>query len=281
MRLQAAVGILFVLEVLLLIELGTSSSVVPKTRSLFEAPDPVAAGPFGPTPARVPNIVHFVSLLPDDTQPCQYSFMSWLAVYSAYHHLRPHRIMVHTNAMAEESKWSKAMGDIPGLEFVRVVPPRQTADGINIRHLAHQSDFVRVEALLTHGGVYLDFDAFPIRDIFPLRHLLFGVVLGNQATNFGRYPAGICNAVIIAEPNSTVLKSAQQGMFAKFNPGEWLTNIKVLGDVVKEHQNEVIVLPHHALFPFDWQQTGHHDLYKTLNLGTGGTHTRYMGSSTS
>ena len=72
--------------------------------------------------------------------------------------------MVHTNARAEESKWSKAIADIPGLEFVNVVPP-QAAGGKTITHLAHQSDFVRVEVrvcaifnittstLVTRGGL--------------------------------------------------------------------------------------------------------------------------------
>ena len=145
MRLQAAAGFLVVLEVLLVFELGTSSSVASNPLDPLKASDPGAAGLLRRTLAEVPNIVHFVSLSPDGSQPRQYSFLSWLSVYSAYHHLHPHRIMVHTNAMAEESKWSKAMGDIPGLEFARVVPPRQTADGINIDELAHQSDFVRVE----------------------------------------------------------------------------------------------------------------------------------------
>eukprot|EP00798_Chlamydomonas_sp_ICE-L_P022807 gene22807-29972_t len=164
--------------------------------------------------------------------------------------------MVHTNARADESRWSKAMGDIPGLEFVRVVPPLQTLGSQNIIHLAHQSDFVRLEVLITHGGVYLDFDAFPIRDISPLRHLLFGVVLG-QVDGF------IGNGVILAESNSPVLKSFLQAMHDQFNNSKWETDVLLLAEVVKEHNNEVIVLPHHALLPFDWTEAGHHELYIT------------------
>eukprot|EP00798_Chlamydomonas_sp_ICE-L_P032376 gene32376-2564_t len=260
MRLQAAAGFLVVLEVLLVFEFGTSSSVASNPLDPLKASDPGAAGLLRRTLAEVPNIVHFVSLSPDGSQPRQYSFLSWLSVYSAYHHLHPHRIMVHTNARAEESKWSKAMADIPGLEFVNVVPP-QAAGGKTITHLAHQSDFVRVEALLTHGGVYLDFDAFPIRDMSPLRHLLFGVVVGNQAINFGKKPTGICNAVILAEPNSSVLQSIHKGMHARFDPNKWVTNLEVLAGVVQERHNEVIVLPHHAFHPFDWTKEGHQELF--------------------
>eukprot|EP00798_Chlamydomonas_sp_ICE-L_P001829 gene1829-33247_t len=51
MRLQAAAGILVVLEVLLVLKLGTPSSVAPRPRAPSEASDPGAAGTFGPTPA--------------------------------------------------------------------------------------------------------------------------------------------------------------------------------------------------------------------------------------
>lgn len=104
----------------------------------------------------VPNIVHFIYLSSNETSELNLNFRDFIAVYSAYFHLNPEIIFIHTNLPPPEliklSKWAQILMDnVPCIQFHQVHPPSSTKFGERIKFLANQSDFVRVAVLYEFG----------------------------------------------------------------------------------------------------------------------------------
>jgi len=101
-----------------------------------------------------------------------------------YYHHRPQGV------------WWEQLEVLPSVVTEHVDPPRQIFDR-PLCHFAHQSDVVRLCKLLDRGGIYLDMDTICVRPLTPL--LQNECVMGVQRGH------GLCNAVIMAEPQSVFL----------------------------------------------------------------------------
>ena len=148
-------------------------------------------------PATIPNLVHYIWLL-RDTSTLHLSFKVFISIYSAHLFWHPDRIYIHTDAApsvidaarANGSPWTKRILAIPNLTFNHVTAPNFTTKGVEIKWTEHKADFLRLAALREFGGVYLDTDAIPLRDVADLRASGFRNVIGQQlglavwATNY-------------------------------------------------------------------------------------------------
>ena len=85
------------------------------------------------------------------------------------------------------------------LEWVEL--PREIF-GRKIKKFQHMADIIRLRKLIQKGGIYLDLDVVSVR---PFKQLYkYKCVMGIQAPNT-KYK-GLCNAVILSEPNSVFFK---------------------------------------------------------------------------
>lgn len=82
---------------------------------------------------------------------------------------------------------------------------------------AHRSDFVRLEALTTIGGIYLDTDAFAINNMRELRILNFTMSFDNIVNPDQTAPKRLNNGVMLAAPQSLFLHLWAK-KYASFNP---------------------------------------------------------------
>ena len=71
--------------------------------------------------------------------------------------------------------------------------------------MEHKADFLRISVLQEYGGVYLDVDAVPLRDITDLRQSGFANVLGGAVALSQRHSGYINNGVMISRPHSTLM----------------------------------------------------------------------------
>ncbi len=83
----------------------------------------------------------------------------------------------------------------------RIKGPREIF-GNPVVHYAHRADIVRLEKLLGRGGIYLDADVFVRKPFDDL--LAHSTVLGRQVV--GGNEQGLCNAVMLAEPQAPFLQ---------------------------------------------------------------------------
>ena len=97
--------------------------------------------------------------------------------------------------------------ETPGFDPARY---EQTSEGRFISSAglsyAHESDFIRLQALHEHGGIYADMDTLFVRP-FPATLQQHECVLGEEAAapdpETGILRPSLCNAFIIARPRST------------------------------------------------------------------------------
>jgi hypothetical protein len=152
----------------------------------------LAGKPDSPVDAvqRIPNVIHFCfGLRPD----ASFGFLEYLAIKSAYEINRREQILMHYQHECSGPWWDKAK-EIVTLNHVEA--PKEIF-GRPLLHFAHQSDVIRLQMLREHGGIYLDIDTLCIRPFTEL--LTHECVMGIQ------WMRGLCNAVILSEPDGVFL----------------------------------------------------------------------------
>ncbi|KAK3387209.1 hypothetical protein B0H63DRAFT_152788 [Podospora didyma] len=215
------------------------------------------------TTDEIPNYVHYVWILKDPAV-FKLNFKVFISVYAAYLHLKPERIYFHTDAspgLFEQAKvsgdeWTKRILSLPGITFNRITVPTHAANGVELTFLEHKSDFIRIEALRDFGGLYLDVDAIPLRDLRPLRRTGFANVLGGAVALSIENTGYINNGVLMAKPHSMLMNIWLAGAH-RFHDGQWATSsILLLTDIayrLSAVPSEVLVLHERAFAPTSWE----------------------------
>lgn len=210
--------------------------------------------------AGIPPIVHFVQLKEDQGSPLHFSFEDFLALYAAYYYVHPTTIYIHHDFSLEEiadatrrgTSWTRqVLKAFPCLQLNRVTAPTE-ANGHNITRVEHRSDFVRLEQLRRHGGIYLDWDVVTLRPLAPLRHAGFQAVVGRQ------FDAFVNNGIILATPQSAAVRILDDEARRVFDGG-WITHsvelLTRVADRLAAAAGEVLVMDYKAFAPFSWEQS--------------------------
>ncbi|XP_044721257.1 glycosyltransferase sugar-binding domain-containing protein [Hirsutella rhossiliensis] len=210
----------------------------------------------------IPNYAHFVFLLEKPESDFPFVFFQYLSMYAAWYYLRPDKIYLHTDAREQQikrareglaGKWSKLIFEIPGLTINHVKSPTVARNGVKIQHMAHKSDFIRVEAIREFGGLYMDFDVFAIRD---LRQLLTS---GFESIS-GREPGGLMTAgAFLAQKQSKIMNMWAEQMHQVFDQG-WITHSNGLmtriGEQLIPDPRQILVLEQDAFTPVTYSPGG-------------------------
>ncbi|KAG7289219.1 hypothetical protein NEMBOFW57_005583 [Staphylotrichum longicolle] len=134
--------------------------------------------------------------------------------------------------------------------------------------MAHKADFVRLATLLEYGGVYLDTDAIPLRDVAELRNSGFRNVIGQQL-GLGLWVINhlnnLNNGVMMAVPRSNLITLFYHAAHEFFD-GEWETaSIQLLTDLGNRLAllpSEVLILQPQAFSPMSWQDEDQKRLFE-------------------
>ncbi len=174
---------------------------------------------------RIPNIIHFCYGFRDSGP---FGLVEYLAIRSAFDLNHPDQLYFYYNKSPAGPWWDLAQRF---LTPVKVQPPLAVF-GKLLRRYAHRADVFRLDILIEHGGIYLDMDTLCIRSFGDL--LNHRLVMGRQAACRANSPAasgeaasvgatvggGLCNAVMLSEPNSPFLLEWKE-RYRDFNPRKW------------------------------------------------------------
>ncbi|POS74040.1 hypothetical protein DHEL01_v207567 [Diaporthe helianthi] len=210
--------------------------------------------------ACIPPIVHFVQLKKDEYSSLHFSFESFLALYSAYLFIRPSVIYIHTDYTLKDitdaahhgSSWTqKVLTAFPDVVRLNQVIAPAKANDLEIKRIEHRSDFVRLDQLTLHGGIYLDWDVLTLRSIDPLLESGFKAVLGRQSD------ATVMNGIILAARDSAVVRVMRRETPRRFT-GEWVEHsvnlITEVAQALAAVPREVLIMDPGAYAPFTWTQ---------------------------
>ncbi|KAH8664507.1 hypothetical protein BX600DRAFT_301105 [Xylariales sp. PMI_506] len=211
----------------------------------------------------IPQIVHYVWLLKDPAE-LTLSFKFFVTAYSSYILWQPERIYIHTDATPEVfvraqkqgTIWTQRILAIPGITPNYVIAPSSTSKGVNIVHMEHKADFLRISALRDYGGIYLDVDAVPLRDVSDLRTSGFANVVGGATALTMKHSGYINNGVMMSIPNSTLMEIYYHAAHEFFD-GSWATaSVYLLTDLATRLSplpSEVLILHPRAFAPTSWE----------------------------
>ena len=133
------------------------------------------------------------------------------------------------------------------VDVEKISAPREIF-GNPVVHPAHQADVVRLEKLISRGGIYLDADVFVHRSFDDL--LGNTTVLGKQVVDGAEF--GICNAVILSEAEAPFLKrwfSEYRSFRSRGKDQFWDEHsVQIPLRLFREFPEEVTALSHFAFF---------------------------------
>jgi hypothetical protein len=216
----------------------------------------------------IPNIIHFVHMQRDDHAELNFSFESFLSVYSALRILNPSDIYIHTDfnksaidkATKEGSKWTRLL--LTKFPEVRIneVSVSTYANGHKITKVEHRSDMVRFNQTYDKGGIYLDFDVLTLRDVRVLREAGFNNVVGRQ------FDGKINNGCFMTQKHSSLAYLMKRHQWKTYD-SRWLTHstelLTSIADRLVRSSNEVLIMEMHAMAPMNWYKESVIKLFST------------------
>lgn len=193
--------------------------------------------------ARIPKILHYTFGMARDFGGKPWSLVHHVCLKSAVERIRPERVYFHCQFEPTGPWWNLSR------EFVtvsKIEAPREIF-GRPLVHVAHQSDVVRLQKLIAHGGIYLDADVLVQKSFDDL--LANSTVLGEEGEGAEH---GMANAVILAEPGAPFLRRwlAEYKSFRSTGRDEYWNehSVQLPVRLAREHPEEITVLPPNAFY---------------------------------
>jgi hypothetical protein len=203
---------------------------------------------------RIPRIVHFVFGLRPQVEP--FHLIHHLAVASCAAVLAPDAIHFHCHELPYGFYWdlTRPLVELHRIEPVHAVTSFRYDDPVVAgSSYAHQADFVRLDVLAAHGGMYADIDTLFVA---PPRPALWDApaVIGREADvvdpRTGRSRTSLSNALLMAEPGAQFVAEWQTEIEGALD-GSWSAHSCFLADdLARRNPADVVVEPERTFHAF-------------------------------
>jgi glycosyltransferase involved in cell wall biosynthesis len=215
----------------------------------------------------IPRVAHFVFGLEEQQEP--FHFANYVAIESCRRVLTPERIYFHHQHLPWGPWWELVAPHVTlaPVEPVAEVLAADYSDRTvpSIYRYAHHADFIRLDALIEHGGVYADIDTVFVR---PPPEELFSApfVIGREPPvrdeRSGEPRPSLCNAFLMAAPGAQFAREWRARMPSALN-GTWSNHSGFLAYELSESMPEAVrVEPDETFFPFPATRTGLAQLFE-------------------
>lgn len=209
----------------------------------------------------IPRIAHFVFGLKPQDEP--FHFMHYVSLESCRRVLEPERIYFHCKHLPWGSWWDRIRPHLTPVEVDEVeevlgadyLPGRVPAQ----YRYAHHADFIRLDALIEHGGIYADIDTIFLRR-FPDELFDAPFVIGREPAvrdeRTGEARPSLCNALLMGEPGAEFAREWRARMAEALN-GTWSNHSGFLSERLSRlMRTQVRVEPEASFFAFPPNRAG-------------------------
>lgn len=209
----------------------------------------------------IPRVAHFVFGLREQDEP--FHFLHYASLESCRRVLEPDAILFHHKHLPWGPWWERIRPHltlVPADLAAEVDTADYSAGHVPDAYLyAHHSDFVRLDALIEHGGVYADIDTIFLRP-FPQELFEAPFVIGREPDvrdeRTGRSRPSLCNALLLSEPGAAFAVEWRRGMADALN-GTWSNHSGFLSEELSRRMpGAVRVEPETTFFSFPATRTG-------------------------
>jgi hypothetical protein len=197
----------------------------------------------------IPKILHFCFGL--SAKGGDWGLVHYACVKSAVERIKPEKAFLYFEYRPRGPFWDLTTKIV---ECKKIIAPRKIF-GNPLNHYAHRADVLRLRKLIETGGIYLDCDVFVHRDFDDL--LANSVVLGQEGDIAS---VGLCNAVILAEPNAPFL-TRWYSQYKTFRSGGYDSfwnehSVKLPRQLAAAHPEELTIVGPRAFFWPHWDDEG-------------------------
>jgi hypothetical protein len=231
----------------------------------------------------IPNVAHFVFGLREQSEP--FHLVYYVCLESCRRVLAPDAIYLHYKYLPYGAYWDLIRPHLT-LRQVELVPAVLAArydDGLvpDAFRYAHHADFVRLDALIEHGGVYADIDTVFVQPI-PAELFRAPFVIGREAPvqdeRTGEVRPSLCNAVLMSEPGGEFARAWRQEMASALN-GTWSNHSGFLAEQLSRRlPTQVRIEASRSFFPFTADRDGLRALLEECNVDTTGIYSVHLWS---
>lgn len=204
----------------------------------------------------IPRKVHFIWISSPDYGVPKFGFIEWLAVRSVLKTNPEFEVNFWTDHEPAGKYWDAVKGDL----FIESITPPDEVFGNPIPHPAHKCDWLRLQVIQEHGGVYLDLDTITVGDLGKLMTPPTTMVLetANGETQ------GLCNAYIASKPNTEFIAEWIERFRNFRSMGRdqyWAESAVKWPFYLMDSGHTVEAAPPYAFFKPDWTPQGIADMF--------------------
>jgi hypothetical protein len=187
----------------------------------------------------IPNRYNYIFGMNPNDKP--FSFIHYLCIRSCIAVNNPASVTIYYEYEPDGIWWNEIKRLVT---TTAVVAPRRIF-GRPINRTAHRADVLRLELLIQAGGIYLDVDVLCLKPFKSLLH--YDCVLGEE------YNEGLCNAVILAQPNTPFLRR-WFAEYSSFSDQQWNEHsVRLPRRLADAHPDQLHIEPHTAFYwPMHW-----------------------------
>ncbi|MFS2020810.1 glycosyltransferase [Massilia sp. CT11-108] len=221
----------------------------------------------------VPRLFHFVFGLKEQTEP--FHLAHYLCLESCRRINRPDAIWFHYANEPHGPLWERIKPHLTLRPVTRAALPlaayAASEEGRGIAaagwSYAHEADFIRLQVLREHGGVYADIDTLFVA---PMPDHLYGhaCVLGDEGAlpdERGILRPSLCNALILAAPGAPFVARWLDASYGAFD-GKWTSHSCQLASRLWERHPELVhVVPREYFYRHPWTPDGMRNLFERLD----------------
>jgi hypothetical protein len=222
----------------------------------------------------IPRTFHFVFGLREQTEP--FSLVFYLALRSCLTVNRPDQVLFHCLHEPWGPYWDLISDE------VTVVPVALIDDVTNhtydelevpaIYRYAHHADFIRLDVLIEHGGVYADIDTIfvsPIPDALYEQPFVLGREAPVHDTRTGVERPSLCNALLMAEPGAAFAREWRRRMSAAL--AGWSHHSTLLPQALADDAPAAVhIEPERTFYPYRWSPLDLHRLFEATETDVDG-----------
>jgi hypothetical protein len=229
---------------------------------------------------RIPNQFHFIYGLRRRRQP--FHLIHYLCLRSCLEVNRPDAVYVHYHREPRGRYWELIKPSIVTVQVepVPFVSRYRYRDRFTARYrYAHHADFVRLQVLCRHGGVYADLDTIFVN---PLPEPLFeeSFVIGREPDvvdqRTGRLEPSLCNAFLMSEPGAPFAMLWLDEIEATFD-GSWSAHSTLLPERLRrQHPRLLHVEPPRSFYKHSWTREGIRGLLESRDTDFEGVYSLHL-----